>query len=101
MNDMAAELDAEGVDVRFVGINSKLSEAQQPLLVAVCSFPLFQDTALVDAWGMHGGAKDDFFIYRPDGTLSVWLDRGGPVNTTLSTAEGRANLRQAILDAQP
>ena len=101
MESMRIELEAEGHTVHFVAINDDRADEDQAGLIGRCSFPLFQDTAEVDAWGMHGGQKDDFFVYRPDGTLSAWLPRRGAVNTTLAIPEGRENLRQAIFDALP
>lgn len=57
----------------------------------------FQDVASVDAWGLHGGKKDDFFIYGPDGTLERHLPGGQETN--LSTAKGRALVERALRDA--
>lgn len=57
----------------------------------------FQDVTGVNAWGLHGGKKDDFFIYGPDGKLERYLPGGQQTN--LSMAEGRAFLEQALRDA--
>lgn len=83
--------------MRFVGINASNAVAEGVQLVARCSFPLLQDIDTVDAWGLHGGHKDDFLIYRADGTLADYLPTGGERSTNLSTPEGYANVKNAIL----
>lgn len=99
MDTMQKELLAEGHDVAFLAVNVTSGVDSQQSLVDICDFPLFQDVPEVGAWTLHGGKKDDLYVYRADGTLSVYLPYGGAVNTTLSTPEGYANLKNAILDA--
>ena len=51
------------------------------------------------AWVQHGGGKDDMIVYNSDHTLHAFLEYGGSMNTTLSTEEGRANVKNTILEA--
>lgn len=55
---------------------------------------MFQDTEAVDAWGQHGGAKDDFYLYGADGKLSAYLPGGQ--STNLSTPQGEVFVREAL-----
>ena len=47
-----------------------------------------------------GGSKDDFFIYGSDGKLAIHLPAHGVVETSLSTPEGYANMRDLIVVTQ-
>lgn len=102
MEQLRIELGAEGVDVMMVAVNGTDANTPdyQANLTDRCSFPLFQDTEAADAWGLHGGTKDDIYVYNSDGSLAVALPYGEGVETNLSSEEGYANLRQAILDAE-
>ena len=95
---MQEELANEGHQVHFVAINGK-DDIFPENLVNKAGFPIFQDTAEVDAWGQHGGGKDDMAIYQVGGVLSVFLGFGQGVETNLSTPDGYANVKQSILDA--
>ncbi len=55
LEQMNQELQGQGQAVNFLAINSTGDEAFQALLTAQCAFPLFQDVAAVDAWGLFGG----------------------------------------------
>lgn len=103
----AIRVDPEFADVVFVvvhGANANNDEDRLKLLTLDDqttprhNMLMFQDTEQVNAWGQHGGAKDDFYIYAPDGTLSSYLEGG--TQTNLATPEGRAFVRQALLDAK-
>ena len=94
---MRLEFELAGYDVQFVSINMIAAETTQDGLVSKAAFPLFQDTFDVGAWEIQNGKKDDFFIYAADGTLGAFLPHGGEVNSNLSTEEGYANLRDAII----
>jgi hypothetical protein len=83
--------------VEFVGVNKADAVAEGVNLTARCSFPVLQDVDTVGAWDLHGGHKDDFLIYRADGTLADYLPTGGERGTNLSTPEGYANVKNAIL----
>ncbi len=94
------ELEIEGVDVNFVAIN-KIDEVDgQEKLVEICSYPLFQDTEEVDAWELHGGAKDDIYIYDTTGHLHLYLGPDSEVPRNLSEAEGYDAVKAAIIAAQ-
>ena len=62
-----------------------------------CTFPLFQDTEQDGVWGLHGGNKDDFYIYDTNGALALYLPAGADISTRLSTTVGYDNLKNALL----
>jgi hypothetical protein len=95
---MRLELEADGYPVQVLAINKIDAETTQESLVSKTAFPLFQDTLEVQAWSLHDGSKDDFFVYGPDGLLYTYLPHGGEIDTNLSTDEGYNNLKDAILD---
>ena len=98
---MRRELEEEGVEARFAAINSTLvsNPDTQAGLANLCEFPLFQDVDEVNAWGMHGGRKDDIYIYDPQGRLHVYLPISGEVSTVLSTFAGYNNVKDLLLEA--
>jgi hypothetical protein len=99
MEQMRFELVAAGHQVQFVSVNADSALDTQEKLLENCSFPLFQDTEEADVWGLHNGSKDDFYVYDRDGILADFLPIAGERSVTLSTPEGYANLKDAILDA--
>ena len=56
-------------------------------------------TELVDAFGLHQGEKDDYYIYNERGELTDFFPFRGERASDLASSEGYANLKQAILDA--
>lgn len=118
LEELDAELDAEGFDVNFVIVNDitantdeyrenllfirgedgELTTDDDGELVRRCTAPMFQDVEEIGAWAMHGGKKDDIAIYNADGTLNRYLDRDVEL-PRLSTEEGYQALKQAILAA--
>ena len=90
-----------GVDVNVVAINVTTGVETQSLLADTCSFPLLQDTTEIDAWSLLNGGKDDMYIYDAEGKLLVHLPAQGDVETTLSTPQGFANVRDVLLAAAP
>ena len=96
---MSEELTTEGYgdDVQFALINDKYASTSVTKLTNECDFPVFQDTVDVGAWTLHGGKKDDIFIFS-DGLLQTYLPMGGPVSISL-TGAGYANVKGAIMDA--
>ena len=76
---MRIELEVEGRDVQFVIINKADAADDQAKLTSRCSFPLFQDLDEVGAWDLHGGGKDDFFVFDGQGALAAYLPIDGEV----------------------
>lgn len=99
MEQMRGALESEGLDVAFAVIQDAASVAHQDHLVDQCTFPLFQDSEAVGAWGLHGAGKDDMVVYGPDGEVAVFFDWGGAVSTDLGTEEGWAHVEQALRGA--
>lgn len=117
MDTLWKELREQGFDVQFVTVNKDNAADQEyrswmlyehddegnqifdELGNAIfrCTYPLFQDTSEDAVWALHGGNKDDFYIYGADGTLALYLPAGGDVSTRLSTTAGYNNLKSAVL----
>ena len=98
MQTLADELAGEGYDINVVIVNTINAESSVSSLAAKCTFPVLQDVASVGAFQMHDGGKDDIYIYREDGTLSVFLPYGGSTPTNLGSS-GYGIVKQAIIDA--
>jgi hypothetical protein len=94
---MRIELEAAGHRVEIVALNQAGYEDTAANLVAIVSFPLFQDVAAVNAMGLMLAHKDDLFLYDREGNLSLYLPMGGAVNTVLSTPDGYDNVKNALL----
>ncbi|MAE32581.1 MAG: hypothetical protein CMO43_13495 [Verrucomicrobiales bacterium] len=99
MEEMRKEFAANRIKVNFVVVNVASGESEQNEFTSRCSFPLFQDTELVDAFGLHQGGKDDYYIYNERGELTDFFPFRGTRASDLASPEGYANLKQAILDA--
>ena len=99
MEELKKELEANRVKVNFVAVNIASGASQQDEFTSRSSFPLFQDTDLEDAFGLHQGNKDDYYIYNERGELSDFFPFGGDRESDLTSTEGYANIKQAILDA--
>lgn len=97
---MQKELKAAGRDVAFLAVNSTDSFTNQSELAASAEFPMFQDTDPVGAWKMHGGGKDDFYVYGSDGKLVRYLPFGGEVDTNLSDETAYAAVKKIVTDAK-
>jgi thiol-disulfide isomerase/thioredoxin len=98
MEQLYYELDGRGVRVQMASINSSDESAitNQANLAGVCTFPLFQDTADAGVWTSIGGTKDDFYIYRADGTLALYINhRETPTN--LSVEEDYNRFRDLLI----
>ena len=95
---MRLELELEGEDVQFLSVNIPDGVATQGEMVTKCSYPLFQDLAEVDVWGLMNGGKDDFYIYDAGGNLARHYVWGEEPQLNLSTDEGYAILKSAIQD---
>ncbi len=98
---MQQELKAEGVDVAIVVINEikAATEQFQGNLLIRADYPLLQDTAADSAWAKFEGAKDDMYLYGKDGKLVKYLPSHGGATTDLSTPDGYALVKNAIVAA--
>ena len=99
MEEMRKGFAANRIKVNFVVVNVASGESEQNEFTSRCTFPLFQDTELVDAFGLHQGGKDDYYIYNERGELTDFFPFRGTRASDLASPEGYANLKQAILDA--
>ncbi|MEE9384792.1 MAG: hypothetical protein V3V08_15420 [Nannocystaceae bacterium] len=99
---MRVEFEEAGVDVQLVAVNGDDAADDQAKLYERCSFPIFQDVNVSpsdNVWQLHGGGKDDMYIYGREGHLAAYLPADGPASINLSTDEGYAFVKQSILDA--
>ena len=116
MDQMWKELLEQGHDVQFVTVNKDNAADEnyrdwmlyqhdqegnriydeQGNSIFRCTFPIFQDTTEDAAWALHGGNKDDFYIYDANGSLALYLPAGGDISTRLSSEAGYANLKNAL-----
>jgi hypothetical protein len=96
LESLLQEVLAEGQAVSFCAIN-EYTDANPQLLTDRCSFPVFQDDEATNAWALHGGGRDDIFIYTGDAALVAYYDLPGDPNGNPSTETGRANLKSALL----
>ena len=97
LHQMKGELDADGVAVNFFIINRSDGASSVLNLANRCTFPVFQDTDEVNAWGLHLGAKDDFYFYDGDGILQNFISVRGDLEINLRTDEGYENIKSAVL----
>ena len=95
MNDIRKDLEAHGVHVTFVVINTAGDELDQSLLIASGQYPMLQDSEQAGAWAEMGGGKDDFFLYDSSGTLVAYLPESATLDMVLSGEAGFSNLRAA------
>jgi hypothetical protein len=93
---MQKELESEGRTVKFLAVNSIDAVANQTDLASKADFPMFQDVDAVRAWEQHGGGKDDFYVYRTDGTLHRYIPYAA--TSDLSAPENYAAVKQIIVD---
>lgn len=91
------ELQGQDHEFNFVVVNLRTMADRASNLTDRGSFAMFQDTDEVNAWGLHGGGKDDFYFYDEDGILRAYYPARGSVETTLSDELGYANVRDAML----
>src|SRR5688572_6846454 len=97
LETLLQELLAEGLSVSFCAVN-EATDLNPQLLTDVCTFPVFQDDAATGAWAMHGGGRDDLFVYSSGATLVQFFDfPSGEPSGNPTSAEGRANLRSALM----
>ncbi len=99
LEKLKLEFEANRVKVNIITINIASAQSSQHEFTSRCSFPLFQDTDLENAFGQHQGSKDDYYIYNERGKLSDFFPFKGDRESNLASPEGYANIKQAILDA--
>lgn len=99
MEEMKKEFAANRLKVNIVAVNIASGASSQAEFTSRCSFPLFQDTDLENAFVLHQGGKDDYYIYNERGELSDHFPYKGNRESDLASPEGYANITQAILDA--
>ena len=63
LQQMHFELQAANVEVDFVIVDLAAPNPPIDALTDRCNFPIFQDQETVNAWGLMGGKKDDFYFY--------------------------------------
>lgn len=99
LEELQAELAGEGIDVAFVTVHgvSANNADDQLELTSRCTFPIFQDTSDANVWEAMGGAKDDFFVYAPDGTLREQLPPSS--GTNLNEPEDYAAMKARLVSA--
>ena len=99
LDQLRLELQQANKDIHVVVINQIGYETSQAEFSSRTTVPLLQDTAAVNAWGLHGTEKDDLLIYRSDGTLEAWLQPGqlgAPID--LTTTEGYAYVKMKLMN---
>ena len=99
LDQLWLELQVAHKDIYIVIINQAGYETSQEELRSRSSVPMLQDTADVNAWGIHGVEKDDLLIYRSDGTLEAWLPPGNvaaPIDIT--TDMGYAYVKMRLMN---
>ncbi|HJO09001.1 MAG TPA: hypothetical protein QGH16_04070 [Verrucomicrobiota bacterium] len=99
LEKLKTEFEANRVKVNIITINIASAQSSQHEFTSRCSFPLFQDTDLENAFGQHQGSKDDYYIYNERGELSDFFPFKGDRESDLASPEGYSNIKQAILDA--
>lgn len=99
LNGLYQEWLADGLNVRIMSINSDDGRSSRHKLVAACTFPLLQDTAEANVWGQLRGARDDHYIYTPSGVLDRFYDYAAGERVDPLSAQGKAALRDAIVQA--
>ena len=99
LEEMRVEFSLTGFEATLLAVNSASNDIYQDRLSARCSIPLFQDTDEDLAMEAMEGFVFDMYIYRPDGTLHVYLPGRGDVETTLSQEEGYENVKAALVSA--
>ncbi len=96
LEQMRIELAKETSDLQIVIVNKGDAVEQVAELTRRTSVPVLQDLPAVDAWALHAGYKDDFYIYGRDARLADYLYFGGPRDINLSTEAGYATVKEAF-----
>ncbi len=98
LESLQQELVAEGMNVRFCAIN-EYYDLNGQLLADLCSFPLFQDSESVNAWAMHGGTRDDIYVYSSGGVLVRYYELPAGIEGNPTSDTGREQLKSTLQQA--
>jgi thiol-disulfide isomerase/thioredoxin len=96
LEQLRLELSREARDLQIVLVNKGDAVEQVAELTRRTSVPVLQDLPSVDAWSLHAGYKDDFYVYGRDGRLADYLYVGGPRDINLSTDAGYATVKESL-----
>ncbi|MGB0648417.1 MAG: hypothetical protein ACPGQS_14630 [Bradymonadia bacterium] len=104
LQEMHFELQSMNVDVNFVIVDRASTNAPVENLTDRCSFPIFQDEAEIDAWGLLGGGKDDFYFYDSAGVLRNFIPSTDDIVLTsyedppMEPTSGYTNIKNAVIE---
>jgi peroxiredoxin len=103
LEQMHTQLTLEGYEVWFVALNQDgYADAQQEFIDRA-SFPLVQDTAQANAWGLMnevGLGTDDIYIYDASGVLHSYFNYADAnPNIDLDTQDGWDTIYGAVIAA--
>lgn len=98
---MRLELAREGVQAQIVIVNDSRAnnDEDRNQLISRTRLPLFQDTSYKSVWTALVAAKDDMMIYDRAGKLVQYIPHKGAVPSILSTPEGYAAVKNALVTA--
>jgi hypothetical protein len=103
LEQMHTQLTIEGYDVWFVALNQDGYADSQQEFIDRASFPLVQDTAQANAWGLMnevGLGTDDIYIYDANGVLHSYFSYADAnPSIDLSTQAGWDTVYGAVLAA--
>jgi hypothetical protein len=103
LQQMHYELDALNIDVHFVIVDRSSDDPPIENLTNRCDFPIFQDEAAINAWGLQGGVKDDFYFYDSNGVLQNFIPATDDVilssyeDPPIDPTSGYTNIKNAVL----
>jgi hypothetical protein len=104
LQQMHYELTAINVDVDFIIVDQSADNPPIEQLTNRCDFPIFQDEAAINAWGLQDGVKDDFYFYDSNGILQNFIPHSGDVNLNsyedppIDPTSGYTNIKNAVLE---
>lgn len=104
LQQMHYELKAINVDVHFVIVDRSADNPPIENLTNRCDFPIFQDEAAINAWGLQDGVKDDFYFYDSSGVLQNFIPASGDVILTsyedppIDPTSGYTTIKNAVLE---
>ena len=96
---MQQELEAEGHNVAIIIVNGTNAIGNDDKLSEKGAVPVLQDAVDIEAWQLHAGSKDDFFIYTADHVLYKALPYGGDISIVLSIEANYATVKQFAIEA--